>query len=261
MMTIGLGSYKGCSTAHAHALSLGLERTITEVAALIMNRLPILGAVAVLENYRAETAEIKAILPRDIPRLEETLLARAKALSIKLPFDKIDVLVVGEIGKNISGACMDSKVIGRIHILGQAEPDKPDIKRIVVLSLTPESHGNALGIGVADMTTRRAFEAMNVSATVINAIAGASPEHAAVPCILESDQDAIAAAVKTCGVLRHNDIRMVYIQNTLKLEKLAVSESLLDDVAANKRLAVLGEPEPMRFDKNGNLLNFSYEVK
>lgn len=261
MMTIGLGSYKGCSTAHAHALILGLERTITEVAAVIMNSLPILVAVAVLENYRAETAAIKAILPGDIPAVEETLLAQAKELSIKLPFDKIDVLVVGEIGKNISGACMDSKVIGRIRIQGQTEPDRPDIKRIVVLSLTPESHGNALGIGVADMTTRRAYEAMNVSATVINAIAGASPEHAAIPCILESDRDAVQAAMKTCGVLQHSDIRMVYIQNTLKLDKMAVSESLLDEVAADKRLSILGKPEPMRFDEKGNLLNFRYEVQ
>ena len=119
---------------------------------------------------------------REIQEKEKVLLESAKRYSLKLPFDQIDVLVVGELGKNISGAGMDSKVIGRIRMLGQKEPDTQNIGRIVVLSLTQETHGNALVLGVADITTRRVFETINLSSTVINAIAGISPEHAAILC-------------------------------------------------------------------------------
>lgn len=251
MMAIGLGSHKGCSIAHAFGVQLGLESVIRDIAELIMEKLPILCAVAILETYQGKTAEVKVIAPNDIQAEEPLLLKRAKSYSIKLPFDDLDVLVVCEIGKNISGTGMDTKVIGRMNVLGQTNPDKPRIKRIVALNLTPQSHGNALGIGLADYTTQRTFKSINLLSTSINAVASMCPEQAAIPCILKSDKAAIQAAIDTCGVLQRKKIRLAVIQNTLKLDQMFVTEALLDEVHYNRRLSIESKARPIPFDSKG----------
>ena len=181
-------------------------------------------------------------------------------MSLKLPFDRMDVLVVGEMGKNVSGTGMDTKTIDRIRLQGQTEPERPRIGRIAVLSLTPETHGNALGIGLADFTTRRVVEAFNQRATMINAVASICVEHAGLPCFLDDDRRTIQTTIHACGRPGADRIRLVYIQNTMEIAKMAVSTALLDDVGGQSHLQVLGAPEPMRFDVRGNFLNFRYTV-
>jgi len=256
MLTIGLGSKQGALTAHSHALIKGFEEVITGVAGFMIKKLPVLFALGILENWKGQTAEIEAILPEDIFEKEKSLLVKAKSSIVKLPFKSLDVLVLGEIGKNISGTGMDTKVVGRIMVKGQKEPEFPKISRIVVLNITPESHGNAIGIGLADITTNNVFKSIDIRATSLNSISSMSPEQGRLPCIVANDREAINSALLTLGAVDENKVRLVYIQNTLKLEEFAVSEAMLEEVRMNEQLEVIGTLEEMRFDADGSLLNF-----
>ena len=255
MLAVGLGNQDGAMTVHAHALVKGYEAVITSVAAYLINKIPILFAVGILENWKGRTTEIKAFLSEDIIGTELALLAKMKADSIKLPFNNIDVLVIDQFGKNISGTGMDTKVIGRIMVRGQKEPDVPVINRVVVLHLTPESHGNATRIGLADITTMNVFHSVDIKTTAINSISSMSPEQGRLPCILENDLEAIKAAIFTLGIVDIQSIKMVYIRDTLSLEYLAVSAALLSEVNANASLTILDEGEELRFDENGRIIS------
>jgi len=256
MMAIGLGSHQGALTTHSHALIKGYEKVFIDVAAFMLQKLPVTFAVGILENWKGKTAEVEAMLPEEIFEKERKLLARAKSTTIKLPFKSIDVLVLGEIGKDISGTGMDTKVVGRIMVKGQKEPEFPRITRIVVLGLTPESHGNAIGIGLADITTQRVFEELDLLVTADNSISSMAPEQGRLPCIVKNDRDALKSALVTLGAVGPSEAQMVYIENTMQLEVIAVSESLIDTVRADDRLELIGSPEELRFDGHGNLLNF-----
>ncbi|KJS83661.1 MAG: hypothetical protein JM58_12360 [Peptococcaceae bacterium BICA1-8] len=256
MFAIGLGSVEGCVNIHSHALVNGYEEIITGAAELMIKQLPVAFAVAVLENWKGETADVKILLPCEIIEKEKEVLKEVKSSMIKLPFKAIDVLVIGEIGKNISGTGMDTKVVGRIMVKGQKEPDYPKIGRIVVLNLTTESHGNAIGIGLADITTEKVFNSIDIRSTSLNSISSMSPEQGRLPCILASDKEAIHSALLTLGAVDAHKVRLVYIQNTLNLENFAVSKALVDEVQKNEKLEVMGTLEEMRFEHDGTLVNF-----
>lgn len=256
MFAIGLGSAKGALTAHSHALLMGYEQVITEIAGVMVEKLPVLFAMGILENWKGETAKIEGILPNEIVEKEKYLLREYKSSMTKLPFPDLDVLIVGEMGKNISGTGMDTKVIGRIHVKGQKEPDSPKIGRIVVLKLTPESHGNAIGIGLADITTEKVFKSVELRVTAFNSITSMAPEQGFLPCVVENDREAILAAINTSGAVDQKNVRLMYIKNTSSLEYMAISEALLSEVQQNKRIQILGEPEELQFDAEGNLTNF-----
>lgn len=258
MLAIGLGSEKGAITTHSHAIVKGYEEVITEVAKVMISKLPVLFAVGILENWKSETAEIGAFLPEEIVEKEKLMLAKYKESAIKLPFTDLDVLAVGKIGKNISGTGMDTKVIGRIHIKGQKEPDKPKIARIVVLGLTEESHGNAVGIGLADITTQEVFESIDLRRTGFNCISSMAPEQGFIPCVAADDRAALESALATLGAVEFSKIRMVYIKNTSSLEEMAVSEALIGEVQSDSRLDIIGELEELQFDASGKLLNFRW---
>jgi hypothetical protein len=179
------------------------------------------------------------------------LLELYKEASLKLPFKEADVLIVGELGKNISGAGMDTKVIGRIKILGQKEPDYPKITNIAVLDLTEESHGNATGIGLADFTTQRLYEAIDLPATTLNGLTAMSPDHIKLPVILENDREVIKWACQTLGPAKEGKVSMAYIRNTMQLEELAVSENILEKIAGD--IEIQGEARPLTFNGQGNL--------
>lgn len=256
MFAIGLGSDKGAMATHSHALVKGYEKVIREVARVMVGKLPVLFALGIRENWKGGTAEIAAILPEEIEEKEMLLLKKYKASMIKLPVAVLDVLVVGEMGKNISGTGMDTKVIGRIHVKGQKEPDTPQIGRIVVLGLTPESHGNAIGIGLADITTQQVFSAIHMRDTAFNSITSMAPEQGFLPCVVENDREAILAALNTLGAVDVNKARLLYIQNTSRLEEMLVSEAMLEEMRGTRQLAIIGKPEEMRFDADGKLLPF-----
>lgn len=256
MMAIGLGGPKGAISVHSHALVKGYENVIKETAAAVIDKMPVLFALGILENYKHQISDIAGILPEDIITQESRLLSAVKESTMKLPFDAIDVLVVREAGKDISGTGMDTKVVGRIMIRGQKEPELPRIGRIVVLGLTPESHGNALGIGLADITTRKVFEKIDVKATSLNAFSSMTPEQGRIPCVADNDFEAINYAVATLGAIGDR-LRIVIIQNTLELENFAVSEAMVNE-AKRMGMEIVGEKEPFEFDSDGNLKNLSF---
>jgi hypothetical protein len=253
MMTIGLGNHKGASTAHFYAVNNGYPEMIRESAEVMMANLPVLFGVGIVENWKNETMLIQAALTPDIISMEMELLKAQKEGSLKLPFKEVDVLVVGELGKNISGAGMDTKVIGRIRILGQKEPDDPNITNIVVLGLTAESHGNAVGIGLADYTTMEVFRQIDIPAMTINGLTSMSPDQIKLPVILDTQKEAIEWACRTLGPAKEDHFSMAYIENTMCLETIAVSENIIDSLEGN--IEILSEPFEPQFDGAGKLVS------
>ncbi|MBS7625017.1 DUF2088 domain-containing protein [Candidatus Bathyarchaeota archaeon] len=258
MMVIGLGKQKGAEVIHRYQLE-GYHKLIPEAARLIMSRAPIILGVAIVENARHEIAALRALRPEEIEEEEAKLLELAKELMARIPFKEIDVLIVDEMGKNISGTGMDTNVIGRFWASpDEYEPQTPRIKRIVVLDLTEESNGNALGIGLADITTERLFSKIDFKKTFVNCFTSTWPETAKIPPFLPNDRDAILMAVRCCGPVDPKKAKIVRIKNTLELEYMWISESLCELVRQDKdlleRIEILGDPEEMQFDVLGNLV-------
>lgn len=253
MLAIGLGSHRGAVEAHSSALRLGYEETITVMASFMLQKLPLLFGIGILENWRGETNRIELIHPEELIEKEKALLEKAKELVLRLPFHRLDALVIKEIGKEISGTGMDTKVVGRIMIIGQKEPETPIIGRIAALDLTASSHGNALGIGLADFTTRRLFDAFDPRVTAINGVSSMGPEQSRLPCVLDNDREAIEASVTTLGLPDPSSARLVIIRNTAKLAYLYISATLLDEVKNISHMSLHGPLEELEFDRDGNL--------
>src|SRR5262249_38540229 len=173
--------------------------------------------VAILENAAEQTARIQLVEREDLFDVEPRLLDEARQLMGRLPFDEIDVLVVGEMGKNYSGAGIDPNVIGRLYIVGQPEPERPRINRIVVLDLSPESHGNAAGIGLADFTTDRLVQSIDRGPFLTNSIVSTFVERSKIPLAYATDRAAIQAAIDTCWQVDPTKLRLALIPNTLEL--------------------------------------------
>ena len=256
MMVIGLGKQKGAEMIHRYK-SEGYHKLLPEAARLIMKKAPIILGLAVVENAYHEIAIVKAIGPADIEREEMKLLEKAKALLARIPFKDIDVLIVEEIGKEISGTGMDTNVTGRFWLPGENDPLAPDITTIVVLDLTEETHGNAIGIGLADITTQRLVSKIDYQAMFVNALTGGHPLPGKIPIFLPSDRDAIAAAFHISGPIDPASAKVVRIKNTQELEELWISERLYEMVQADpelqKKLEIISEPREMQFDVLGNL--------
>jgi len=256
MMVIGLGKQKGAEMIHSYR-SEGYHKLLPEAARLILKRLPIIVGLAIVENAYHEIAIVEAIEPEDIEREERKLLKKAKSLIGRIPFKDIDVLIIDEIGKEISGTGMDTNVVGRFWLPGEYEPSAPNIKRIVVLDLTEETHGNAIGIGLADVTTKRLVDKIDYQATFVNALTAGHVEGSKTPVFLPNDREAITIALRTCGPINPREAKVVRIRNTRDLDRLWISESLLKTLESNpelkKRIKVVGEPREMQFDILGNL--------
>ena len=216
-----------------HQLGIsGLRDLIPQVARKILERVPLLGAVAIIENKWDETALIEVLNSKNLFSREQELLKLSKELLPKLPFDKLDVLVVLQMGKNISGVGIDPNVTGRMRINGVPDEDFSP-KRIVVLDLTAESEGNALGMGIADVISQRLYDKVDIRKTYINTITSGSVERCFIPVIAASDEEAINIALQTCGrVVRLEDVRLAIINNTLELSQLYVSSALTAEVLA-----------------------------
>ena len=229
MIVIGLG--KRVQAERIHSLGTkGLKEYIVPVARRVLETGKVIAGIGIVENAYSKVHEIRAFLPDDIETGDRALLEKARNLLPRLPVDKIDVLVVENLGKNISGTGMDTKVIGRLKIHGEPEPEKPSIGRIVVLGLTPETRGNAYGIGLADFTTRKVMDSIDYAATYANAMASTFTERAKIPVIAENEERAFEMAVKACGVKDPEKVRAVRIKNTLELEEIWVSPCLYDEL-------------------------------
>jgi len=253
MLSIGLGKEKGASAIH-YAGPPMLSEVIPEVAKIVIERAPVLFGMAVVENAYGQVARLKAIPAQQIEDEEANLLELAKQLSPMVPVDA-DVLIIDEMGKDISGGGMDSNVIGRIRIRRVPEPDKPDIFRVVVLDLTDKSEGNASGLGIADFTTKRLVDKIDFHAFYTNEIASAMTERGKIPIALATDLDAIKAALLCCWMVKSESARIVRIKNTMILDEFYISEPLLDEVSRLPGVVSIGPLHDLEFEPDGSIVD------
>jgi hypothetical protein len=252
MLTIGMGKIAGATTLHTYGMDMFGE-LLPRTAQFIMSRKNVLFGVAMVENAADETALIEVVPGEQVIAREPVLLAKAKELMPRLQFDEIDVLIVEKIGKNISGSGMDPNITGRNCRFVEWNM-KPYVKKIAVLGLTPETHGNATGLGAADVITMRLYREMDIVKTYTNIITSTYLDGGAIPMIMNTDEDAIRLAAKTVVRTKSQDTRIVRIANTLEIVDLQVSEPMMKYVKANPSLFdIVGEPEPFKFDAKGNL--------
>jgi hypothetical protein len=255
MMMIGLGKHAGALNCHKVLLEYPYDQVVRSVARTVRARAPIAFGLALVENAYDETACILAVRPEEFEPREEELLEQAKRWLARLPFREADLLVVDEIGKEISGSGMDTNVVGRKRAFRTAPgpADQPQMRFIFVRGLSERTHGNATGIGLADFTTTRLVRSMNYRATVINCLTSGYPEGANLPVHFDSDREVIEAALAILGTRKAEDGRILRIRNTLSLEEVEVSEPCLAEPPAGVPLTTLGPAEPMAFDAAGNL--------
>jgi len=250
MGVIGLGNQKGAEICH----ELGFEemsQRISEIAHITIRKAPVLFGIAMIENAQYNTAEIHVLPQKDIEKKELQLLKRAKDLMVRIPFKSLEVLVIDQIGKEISGSGLDSNVVGRYHT-GYGSGG-PNVRRISILDISDVSHGNGNGLGIADFTTQRAYKKFNFAETYPNALTSNVPVSVKIPMVLPNDRTCIQAAVKTCLLQDKKEARLVRIKDTLSLMELEVSENLRVEVETNPKLEIIQGPYDLPFNQDGNL--------
>ena len=251
MLVIGLGKQRGAQIYHHQGFDQ-FHRLIPEVGQVILQKLPVLCGVATVEDGHHQPVIVEAIPREAILEREKELLKEAKRMFPRIPFPEIDVLIVGEMGKNISGCGMDPNVIGRFYCPPlNLQTHSPQVERISALSLTRETDGNALGLGAADVITRKLYESIDYQKTYANAETGGEVAYVRVPLIAETDQDAITLALQTARRVQAETARVMWIKNTLELENFYVSEGLQESHADG--VERLGSYQPMSFDESGTL--------
>ncbi len=255
MLVIGLGKHQGAILAHRASVDVGLPRAIPEVGRFSLSKLPILFGVATVENVRHQTARVEAMLPDLLEETETRLLQEAWSLLGRIPFEFLHLLIVDEMGKEISGTGMDPNVLGRLYFAPNEEPKSPRYIRIVVRDLTEKTAGNAVGMGLADFTTRRLANKVNFHYTYTNALTGLSPMRSKLPIVFETDREAIEGALKTIGLTEPPDAKVARIKNTLELEYLYASDALLAEVKERNDLEILSGPHPFVFTDQGDLVD------
>ncbi len=253
IMAIGLGKHRGAQHYHQAAVGLGGERVLRTVGSAVLARCPVAFGLAVVENAYDETAVVAALLPAAIEREEPALLRTAKSLMPRLPFPRADILIVDRIGKNISGTGMDTNIVGRIMNIYTPEPPWPKITRIIARDLTDETAGNAVGIGMADFTTRKLAAKIDTHATYTNCVTGLVVEKARLPIVCADDREAVGFALRTIGTMAPREAKVIWIRDTLSLGEVRVSEALLATAGPEDDLEVLGPPAPLAFDAAGTL--------
>lgn len=253
MMTIGLGSHQGATIAHSQGAE-GLARLIPAWGKTILKKAPILMGLAIVENAYEQTLQVEALTADKFISREPHLLEIARNSMPQILCKGIDVLIVDQIGKNISGTGMDTNIIGRMLLPGVKEPTTPGVSRIVALNLTDESHGNANGVGLADIITRRLFQKINFETTYANVFTHTFLNRANIPIIMESDKEAIEAAINVENIDDNKQARIVRINNTLDIGEISVSESLLSEVLSKPNIEQIAKETSIQFDSKGNLL-------
>ena len=251
MMAIGMGKQKGAEMCHR--LGMGtMAENIPLIARVTLQKSNILFAVALLENAYHETCAVEVVPAERIEEREPELLEESRRLSPRLYFDALDVLILDEIGKDISGTGFDTNVLGRYHT--PYASGGPTITRIACLDITEKSHGNGNGLGILDFTTQRAFGKFRFDQTYPNSLTSTVPVSVKIPMVLANDRQAIQAAIKTSNVQSWENLRLARIKNTLTLDRIEVSENLTPLVRQHPKLELLSEPYDLPFDDTGSLL-------
>jgi hypothetical protein len=254
MLLVGLGKDVGAKIYHQAITKYAFDQIAESVLPTVLSKLSVLFGLAIIENAYGNIADIRAILAEKLIKEEPKIKKEAVKLMAKLPFKNIDLLIIDNMGKDISGTGMDTNIIGRKdENLNNTSYMNTKISRIFVRDLTPNSQGNACGIGLADFTTRKLVDKINFQEMYVNCITGLRPEGAKIPITFECDKDAIDAAISTCCIENIEDIRIVWIKSTLDLEKIIVSEGFLDDLNARNDIEQISSTKEITFDSLGNL--------
>lgn len=245
MITIGLGKQKGAEAAHSFSFKYMAEH-VPEMAKISLSQTPIIFGLASLENAYERPAKVIAVAAEDLEEMEPVLLKEAKSLMARIYFDKFDVLIVDELGKDISGDGMDPNITGKFPT--PYANGGPDVTRIAVLGLTKISNGNANGIGLADLTTRAVADEIVSEKGYANALTSTVVEVVKLPMVLETKELAVKAAIKTCGAFDLKQVRVVRIKNTLDIGEIWISESMVSEAEGNPNLEISSKPEIMTFN-------------
>ena len=254
MMLIGLGKHAGAQLYHRAITEYDFDLILRAVAGQVLAKCRVVAGLGIVENAGDETALVAGAAPADFERRERELLRQAREWMPRLPFDECDLLIIDEIGKNISGAGLDTNIAGRkFDDKKSTSRDAVQIKRILVRGLTEQTEGNATGIGIADFTNERTVGRINRRVTAINCITGGHPTAAAIPIAFPTDQESIEAALLTLGMVEPPEARVLQIANTLELGELWASEAYLEEARGMSRVEVLTDLEPIRLDDSGNL--------
>ena len=254
MMLIGLGKREGAVHYHRAIKSFTFLEIIRAVADVVVKRCRVLGGLAIVENAFEETALVEGVPADKFYEREVELLEKARAWMPRLPLDDIDLLVVDEIGKEISGTGMDTNVVGRkFNDHAATSEDKTNCRRIYVRGLTEKTHGNGTGIGLAEFTNRRTVESMDMESTKVNCVTAGHVTAAMIPVHYDADREVVQVALGTLGLTEPQDARVVQIKNTLLLEDMLVSETCLAQLKDNPRVTILSGPHDWEFDSSGNL--------
>jgi len=259
MLVIGFGKHVGAANAHRVALKLGHEAVIRETAKIILDKVPVLFAIAILEDQHHQTHDLRVLRSDEILKEEDALFVQSQQLLPRLPFPNIDLLIVDELGKEISGTGMDTNVIGR-EVFGyisslqpQGTLQQPHIGRIFVRDLTPATRGNAIGIGLADFTTTRLVNAIDRNYTYTNSLTSLGLACAKIPLYFDTDREALERALGSLFVESTKELRIVRIKNTLELDHMLVSERLTRDLDPSRPVVIDPQPQALDFDAEGNL--------
>ncbi|MBL8178137.1 MAG: hypothetical protein JNK48_25910 [Bryobacterales bacterium] len=256
MMAIGLGKFAGAQRYHTYAYKLGLEHVIRSVGRQVLRSGKILGGLAILEDAYHNTAQLTPVFVEEMEAREEQLLELTKSWMGKIPVPQLDILILDEIGKNISGAGMDTKVVNRgVHGQYNPWPDTPLIDRVFVRDLSSLTYNNAVGIGMADVTTDRLVKKIDWVPTRINSLTASTPAAIRTPIHFPSDRECLEKIVPTVGKFDSKDVTIGWIRNTLEISPLLLSENLMDLIRQNPILEVIGDARDIEFDSDGNLVD------
>lgn len=246
MITIGLGKRKGADSAHQFGFG-HMAKHVQEMAEIVLRKAPIIFGIASIENAYDRPARIVAVPAEKLAEVEPELLLEAKSLMARLLLNPIDVLVVNEIGKDISGSGMDPQITGRYPTPFKKSPTGTRVSRVVVLDLTEKTHGNANGIGYGDVTTKKVFDQISWEKGYFNALTSTVVQAVKIPMFLRTEKLAVQAGIKTCNAFDLSQVRLVRLKNTLDIQDIWISESMLPEAKQQKGIEILSEPEELTF--------------
>jgi hypothetical protein len=258
MMLIGLGKHEGAKIYHRAITDYSFPQIVRSVAGQVLARCHIAAGLAIVENGYDETARITAVAPEEFEAREKELLVLARQWMPRLPFNKADILIIDEIGKDISGAGMDTNVVGRKYLDHRAADDEyPKIKKIYIRGLTEATHGNAAGIGMAEFCSKRVIEQIDLEITKINCITGGHSVGAMLPVYCQTERETFDAALSSIGLVEPPDARVMWIRDTLHLAEVECSAAYWPEAQERPDLTILTEPRDLEFDAACDFVEFA----
>jgi hypothetical protein len=251
-LVVGLGGPMGAQQFHSFGQE-ELQHLIVEIGQVILNKLPVLGGLALVENAYEETALVQGVESAGMIEKEAELLLYSKSLMPSLPAENIDLLIIQEMGKNFSGTGVDTNIIGRLRIPGVPDPAKPNITRIAVLDISEESHGNATGVGLADFVTKKLVDKMDRQATYLNVLTSTFVIRAAIPMYFDTEEKLMEAALYSMCNIPVDKLKVMIIPNTLYLTECLVSEAVVTELRNRSGISIMDKHEEFKFGPDGSL--------